>query len=78
MAIIKWQPMVHRPGRHDAPHLDGAFTIEAQVRIRSIAISGDHREPIELTRAGFVEFVPKPLDPIALCDRIRAHRRPRS
>lgn len=48
------------------------------LEIPVIAISGDHREPVELTRAGFVEFVPKPLDPIALCDRIRAHLRPRS
>ena len=40
-----------------------------------IAISAGPHEPADLERAGFVEFVPKPLDPIALCGRIRAHVR---
>ena len=41
-----------------------------------IAISADHRQRAALEGAGFVEFVPKPLDPIHLCGRVRAHVRP--
>src|SRR5262249_4994555 len=38
-----------------------------------IAISAHRYEPADLKRVGFVEFVQKPLDPIALCSRIRSH-----
>jgi DNA-binding response OmpR family regulator len=41
-----------------------------------IAISAERHHPVDLVGAGFVEFVPKPLDPIALCEQIRAHVRP--
>lgn len=47
------------------------------IEIPVIAISAHHFEPAELKRVGFVDFVPKPLDPIALCGQIRAHVRAR-
>ena len=41
-----------------------------------IAVSAHHTERRALERAGFVEFIAKPLDPLRLCDRVRAHVRP--
>src|SRR5689334_12717429 len=45
-------------------------------KIPVIAISADRHHPVDLVRAGFVQFVLKPLDPIDLCEQIRAHVRP--
>jgi DNA-binding response OmpR family regulator len=45
-------------------------------KIPVIAISAERHHPVDLVRAGFVQFVLKPLDPIALCEQVRAHVRP--
>ena len=46
------------------------------LEIPVVAISGHDPEPATLKQAGFIEFIRKPLDPIALCERIRARLRP--
>jgi DNA-binding response OmpR family regulator len=43
------------------------------MQIPVIAVSAGDHEPVDLRRAGFVDFVRKPLDPMLLCERIRAH-----
>jgi CheY-like chemotaxis protein len=41
-----------------------------------ITVSAERHHPVDLVHAAFVQFVLKPLDPIALCEQVRPHVRP--
>ena len=47
-----------------------------RMHVPVIALSAQRDRAAELRRAGFVEFIAKPFDPVDLCRAVRRHLRP--